>query len=145
MFTDRHQVGQDVLTREQIIEKISEGDPRRGLTAVKSVGVFWSRSRLVSLKTSARVQEPHERRLKKWMIAGKNRFNVSLLRGRRRHHANLLNKPRKASAWVDQRQKQRWIALRAMSALGRVSRVSPVHPALRNCTRDEGGPFGFGD
>ena len=25
MFIDRHQVGQDVLTREQIIEQISEG------------------------------------------------------------------------------------------------------------------------
>jgi len=31
------------------------------------------------------------------------------------------------------------------SDLGRVSRVSPVQTALRNCTRDEGGPFGFGD
>ena len=29
MFTDRHQVGQDVLTREQIIEQISDGDPHR--------------------------------------------------------------------------------------------------------------------
>ena len=28
--------------------------------------------------------------------------------------------------------------------MGRVSRVSPVQTALRNCTRDEGGPFGFG-
>src|ERR1019366_10688846 len=27
----------------------------------------------------------------------------------------------------------------------RVSRVSPVQTAVRNCTRDEGGPFGFGD
>ncbi len=32
-----------------------------------------------------------------------------------------------------------------MSGLGSVSRVSPVQMALRNCTRDEGGPFGFGD
>jgi len=32
-----------------------------------------------------------------------------------------------------------------MSELGRVSRVSPVQTAVRNCTRDEGGPFGFGD
>src|SRR5437773_12247339 len=32
-----------------------------------------------------------------------------------------------------------------MSALGLVSRASPVHTAVRNCTRDEGGPFGFGD
>jgi hypothetical protein len=24
-------------------------------------------------------------------------------------------------------------------------RASPVHTALRNCTGDEGGPFGFGD
>ena len=31
-----------------------------------------------------------------------------------------------------------------MSQLGRVSRVSPVHTAVRNCTRDEGGPFGIG-
>jgi len=29
MFTDRHQVGQDVLTREQIIEQLAEGDPTR--------------------------------------------------------------------------------------------------------------------
>ncbi len=33
----------------------------------------------------------------------------------------------------------------SMTANGCVSRVSPVHTALRNCTRDEGGPFGFGD
>jgi hypothetical protein len=26
-----------------------------------------------------------------------------------------------------------------------VSRATSVHTALRNCTRDEGGPFGFGD
>src|SRR5215472_10188055 len=32
-----------------------------------------------------------------------------------------------------------------MSGEGRVSRASPGVPALRNCTRDEGGPFGFGD
>jgi methylphosphotriester-DNA--protein-cysteine methyltransferase len=30
------------------------------------------------------------------------------------------------------------------SAVGRVSRVSPVHTAMRNCTRDEGGPFEVG-
>src|SRR5690242_5229499 len=29
--------------------------------------------------------------------------------------------------------------------LGLVSRASPVQTAVRNCTRDEGGPFGFGD
>ena len=34
---------------------------------------------------------------------------------------------------------------RRMSQLGRVSRASPVHTAMRNCTRDEGGPFGFGN
>jgi len=28
-----------------------------------------------------------------------------------------------------------------MSALGLVSRVSPVYTAVCNCTRDEGGPF----
>ena len=31
-----------------------------------------------------------------------------------------------------------------MSAVGRVSRVSPVQTAVRNCTRDEGGPFEAG-
>jgi len=29
--------------------------------------------------------------------------------------------------------------------MGRVSRASPVQTATRNCTRDEGGPFGFGN
>jgi hypothetical protein len=33
----------------------------------------------------------------------------------------------------------------ARSALGFVSRVTPVHTALRNCTRDEGRPFEFGN
>jgi len=32
-----------------------------------------------------------------------------------------------------------------MSAGGRVSRASPVHTVMRNCSRDEGGPFGFRD
>ena len=31
------------------------------------------------------------------------------------------------------------------SVVGRVSRVPPVHTAIRNCTRDEGGPFEIGD
>ena len=31
------------------------------------------------------------------------------------------------------------------SVEGRVSRASPVQTAMRNCTRDEGGPFGFGN
>jgi hypothetical protein len=31
------------------------------------------------------------------------------------------------------------------SAMGRVSRASPVHTGMRNCSGDEGGPFGFGD
>jgi hypothetical protein len=34
---------------------------------------------------------------------------------------------------------------RQVRALGLVSRASPVQTAVRNCTRDEGGPFGFGD
>ena len=33
----------------------------------------------------------------------------------------------------------------AMSAPGRVSRVPPVQTAMRNCTRDEGGPFEIGN
>src|SRR4029077_7955173 len=36
-------------------------------------------------------------------------------------------------------------SFRPSSALGLVSRASPVQTAVRNCTRDEGGPFGFGD
>jgi hypothetical protein len=32
-----------------------------------------------------------------------------------------------------------------MSGWGIVSRVTPVHTAVRNCTRDEGGPFEFGN
>jgi hypothetical protein len=32
-----------------------------------------------------------------------------------------------------------------MSGLGLVSRVSPVHTAVCNCTRDEGGPFEVGN
>jgi hypothetical protein len=31
------------------------------------------------------------------------------------------------------------------TASGRVSRVSPVQTAMRNCTRDEGGPFEVGN
>jgi hypothetical protein len=34
---------------------------------------------------------------------------------------------------------------RRSSAQGLVSRVSPVQTALRNCTRDEGGPFEVGN
>jgi len=34
---------------------------------------------------------------------------------------------------------------RPMSASGLVSRASPVHTAVRNCTRDEGGPFEVGN
>jgi hypothetical protein len=30
------------------------------------------------------------------------------------------------------------------SESGLVSRASPIHTAVRNCTGDEGGPFGFG-
>ena len=32
-----------------------------------------------------------------------------------------------------------------MSLMGLVSRVSPVQTAMRNCTRDEGRSFGFGN
>ncbi|HMB37316.1 MAG TPA: hypothetical protein VKV41_24935, partial [Methylomirabilota bacterium] len=40
-----------------------------------------------------------------------------------------------------------WSALtvRALTGMGFVSRVTPVQTALRNCTGDEGGPFGFGE
>jgi hypothetical protein len=36
------------------------------------------------------------------------------------------------------------ISIQPMSQMGRVSRVSPVYTAVRNCTRDEGGPFEVG-
>jgi len=32
-----------------------------------------------------------------------------------------------------------------MLQMGLVSRVSPVHTAARNCSGDEGGPFGIGN
>ena len=32
-----------------------------------------------------------------------------------------------------------------MSLMGLVSRVTPVHTAMRNCTRDEGWPFEVGN
>ena len=32
-----------------------------------------------------------------------------------------------------------------MTASGLVSRASPLHTVMRNCTRYEGGPFGFGN
>jgi hypothetical protein len=32
-----------------------------------------------------------------------------------------------------------------MSGMGFVSRASPVRTAVRNCTRDEGGPFEVGN
>jgi hypothetical protein len=45
----------------------------------------------------------------------------------------------------------RWSAVRRSCRFGRphrsclASRVTPVQTALRNCSGDEGGPFGFGD
>jgi hypothetical protein len=39
----------------------------------------------------------------------------------------------------------RRLATTTRSGMGLVSRVTPVHTAMRNCTRDEGRPFGFGD
>jgi hypothetical protein len=32
-----------------------------------------------------------------------------------------------------------------MSLMGLVSRISPVHTAVCNCTKDEGGPVGIGN
>jgi hypothetical protein len=37
------------------------------------------------------------------------------------------------------------LRLQPISATGLVSRASPVHTAVRNCTRDEGRPFEFGN
>jgi hypothetical protein len=33
----------------------------------------------------------------------------------------------------------------ALALIGSVTRVTPVQTAMRNCTRDEGGPFEFGN
>ena len=41
--------------------------------------------------------------------------------------------------------KENLFVTRPMSELGLVSRVSPVHTALRNCTRDEGRSFEVGN
>jgi hypothetical protein len=40
---------------------------------------------------------------------------------------------------------RRLVIIPARSALGLVSRVTPVHTAMRNCTRDEGRPFEVGN
>jgi hypothetical protein len=37
------------------------------------------------------------------------------------------------------------VAAQQTVALGLVSRVTPVHTAMRNCTRDEGWPFEVGN
>jgi hypothetical protein len=42
-------------------------------------------------------------------------------------------------------QQSRRRLLAATSVQGRVSRVSPVQTATRNCMRDEGRPFGVGN
>ena len=52
-------------------------------------------------------------------------------------HSTLFRDPRG-------RLEQTLCRARSMSAKGRVSRVSPVQTAVRNCTRDEGGPFEAG-
>jgi hypothetical protein len=38
-----------------------------------------------------------------------------------------------------------WFRERVGNRKGLVSRASPVHAAMRNCTGDEGGPFGVGN
>ena len=37
------------------------------------------------------------------------------------------------------------LVIRTRAGLGPVSRVTPVHTAVRNCTRDEGRPFEVGN
>jgi len=49
-----------------------------------------------------------------------------------------------ALSWGSSRKKQ-LSPIFPMSVKGRVSRASPVHTVMRNCSKDEGGPFGFGD
>src|SRR5262249_56462877 len=45
----------------------------------------------------------------------------------------------------DHQRRDRASLMRAMSESGRVSRAPHELSAARNCTRDEGGPFEFGD
>jgi len=54
-----------------------------------------------------------------------------------RHEALSCNPSTSARAWPD--------APGLRAALGLVSRVTPVHTAKRNCTRDEGRSFEFGN
>src|SRR6516165_11880270 len=66
------------------------------------------------------------------------------------HHRVCLVAPGDPSRYcevgIDLKQTRRRLAsLSVTSEMGLVSRASPVHTAMRNCTRDEGGPFGFGD
>jgi hypothetical protein len=46
---------------------------------------------------------------------------------------------------VDDTMLRRTVFFRRAAGLGLVSRVTPVQTALRNCTRDEGGPFEVGN
>src|SRR5467141_1065047 len=51
----------------------------------------------------------------------------------------------RAPKWLERGTKSRSRREGRLSGAGLVSRASPVQTAVRNCTRDEGGPFGFGD
>jgi hypothetical protein len=69
----------------------------------------------------------------------------SLRRSRSAAQLNVGN--RRASRGVTERYEglRRSPLKPTTSAMGLVSRVLPVHTAVRNCTRDEGGPFEVGN
>ena len=55
----------------------------------------------------------------------------------------LLDRTNKTDSFARERADE--TLLFAIVANGGVSRVSPVQTAMRNCTRDEGGPFEVGN
>ena len=85
---------------------------------------------------------------KKSVLTGTSKMTLSNPRDR----AGTFD-PKGAAHWLKIKNppcrsgnQRRKLWLRCMkSAIGRVSRVSPVHTARRNCTRDEGGPFEVGN
>src|SRR6266851_5212366 len=78
--------------------------------------------------------------LVRYAIASSSRVMLSNLPSK--NMVQVLHSPARRECTPSQARR---ISIQPMSAPGLVSRASPVHTVVRNCTRDEGGPFGFGD
>ena len=63
--------------------------------------------------------------------------------GQRRYHA-CADDERGLDKGSERQNAMQYFGL-LRSEMGLVSRVTPVHTAVRNCTRDEGRPFEFGN